>query len=148
MSAVFFSMHEDDMRAAVAHPLGAIATDGLAFAPSGPAHLGNPHPRSYGTYPRLFGRYVRDEKLLPIEEAVRKCTWWPAQRMGLTDRGRIRRGMRADLLIFDPKRITDTATWDAPHQFPRGIEFVLVGGHIAVEAGRQNTERYGGALLA
>ncbi len=148
VSAVFFSMNEDDMRAALAHPLGAIATDGLAFAPSGPAHLGNPHPRSYGTFPRLFGRYVREEKLMPIEEAVRKCTWWPAQRMGLTDRGRIRRGMRADLVIFDPRRIIDTATWDAPHHFPRGIEFVLVGGHIAVEGGRQNPERYGGALLA
>ncbi len=148
VSAVFFSMHEDDMREALAHPLGAIATDGLAFAPSGPAHLGNPHPRSYGTYPRLFGRYVRDERVLGLEEAVRKCTSWPAERMGLTDRGRIRRGMRADLVIFDPKRITDTATWAEPHQFPRGIEFVLVGGHIAVEAGRQNPERYGGALLA
>jgi len=146
VSAVFFSMDEEDMRQALAHPLGCIATDGLAFAPEGPAHLGNPHPRSYGTYPRLLGRYVRDEKLMPLEEAVRKCTWWPAQRMGLSDRGRIARGQRADLVLFDHRRITDTATWDHPHQFPRGIEYVLVGGKFAVEEGRQNTERYGGAL--
>ena len=74
VSAVFFSMSEEGMREALVHPLGAVATDGLAFAPSGPARLGNPHPRSYGTYPRLLGHYVRDEGLMPIEEAVRKCT--------------------------------------------------------------------------
>jgi len=148
VSAVFFSMNEDDMRQALAHPLGCIATDGLAFAPEGPAHLGNPHPRSYGTYPRLLGKYVRDERVLGLEEAVRKCTSWPAERMGLTDRGRIARGLRADLVIFDHRRIIDTATYEEPHQFPRGIEYVLIGGKIAVEARRQNTERYGGALLA
>lgn len=146
VSAVFFSMSEDDMREGLTHPLGAVATDGLAFAPSGPAHLGNPHPRSYGTYPRLLGHYVREEELMPLDEAVRKCTSWPAERMGLTDRGRIARGMRADLVVFDHRRIIDRATWDQPHQFPRGIEFVFVGGHIAVEQGRQNTERYGAAL--
>ncbi|MGI5819919.1 MAG: N-acyl-D-amino-acid deacylase family protein [Armatimonadota bacterium] len=146
VSAVFFSMSEEDMREGLVHRLGAVATDGLAFAPSGPAHLGNPHPRSYGTYPRLFGRYVREEGLMPLEEAVRKCTSWPAERMGLSDRGRIARGLRADLVVFDHRLIIDRATWDRPHQFPRGIEFVIVGGHIAVERGRQNTERFGMAL--
>ncbi len=148
VSAVFFSMSEEDMREALVHPLGAVATDGLAFAPSGPAHLGNPHPRSYDTYPRLLGHYVRDEGLMPLAEAVRKCTSWPAERMGLSDRGRIARGQRADLVVFDERRITDRATWDNPHQFPRGIEFVFIGGKIAVEQGRQNTERYGVALRA
>ncbi|MGM0494792.1 MAG: amidohydrolase family protein, partial [Armatimonadota bacterium] len=148
VSAVFFSMSEEDMREGLVHRLGAVATDGLAFAPSGPAHLGNPHPRSYGTFPRLFGHYVREEGLMALEEAVRKCTSWPAERMGLTDRGRIARGQRADLVIFDQRRIIDTATWEQPHQFPRGIEFVFVGGHIAVEQGRQNTERFGAALRA
>ncbi len=148
VSAVFFSMSEEDMQRGIEHPLGAIATDGLAFAPSGPAHLGNPHPRSYGTYPRLLGRYVREKGLLSLEEAVRKCTSWPAERMGLTDRGRIARGLRADLVLFDHRRICDTATWEEPHSFPRGIEFVLVGGKIAVEQGRQNTERFGCALRA
>lgn len=85
---------------------------------------------------------------MPLEEAVRKCTSLPAERMGLTDRGRIARGQRADLVVFDHRRIIDRATWDAPHQFPRGIEFVIVGGKIAVEQGRQNTERYGAALRA
>ncbi|MEA3402043.1 MAG: D-aminoacylase [Armatimonadota bacterium] len=146
VSAVFFSMAEEDVRQALAHPLACIATDGLAFAPEGPAHLGNPHPRSYGTYPRLFGRYVREESLMPLEEAVHKCTAWPAERMGLTDRGRIARGLRADLVLFAHHRIIDTATWEEPHQFPRGIEFVIVGGKIAVEQGRQSTERYGAAL--
>ncbi len=146
VSAVFFSMSEEDMREGLKHPLGAVATDGLAFAPSGRAHLGNPHPRSYGTYPRLLGHYVREEGLMPLEEAVRKCTSWPAERMGLDDRGRIARGKRADLVIFDHRRIIDRATWEEPHQFPRGIEFVVVGGKIAVEQGRQNTERYGMAL--
>lgn len=148
VSAVFFSMSEEDMREGLVHPLGAVATDGLAFAPSGPAHIGNPHPRSYGTYPRLFGHYVREEGLMPLEEAVRKCTSWPAERMGLTDRGRIARGMRADLVVFDHRRIIDRATWEQPHQFPRGIEFVMVGGKIAVEQGRQSTERCGAALRA
>ena len=148
VNAVFFSMSEEDMREGLVHPLGAVATDGLAFAPSGPAHIGNPHPRSYGTYPRLLGHYVRDEGLMPVEEAVRKCTAWPAERMGLTDRGRIARNLRADLVVFDQRRIADLATWDQPHQFPRGIEFVFVGGKIAVEQGRQNTERYGAALRA
>ncbi len=148
VNAVFFSMCEEDMQQALAHPLACVATDGLAFAPEGPAHLGNPHPRSYGTYPRLFGKYVRQEGLMPLEEAVRKCTAWPAARMGLSDRGRLARGMRADLVLFDHRRIIDTATWEEPHRFPRGIEFVLVGGKIAVEQGRQETERYGQALLA
>ncbi|MGC9316591.1 MAG: N-acyl-D-amino-acid deacylase family protein [Armatimonadota bacterium] len=148
VSAVFFSMAEEDVREALAHPLACIATDGLAFAPEGPAHLGNPHPRSYGTYPRLFGRYVREERLVPLEEAVRRSTAWPAERMGLTDRGRIARGLRADLVLFDRRRIIDTATWDDPHQFPRGIEFVIVGGKIALEQSRQSTERYGWALRA
>jgi len=146
VNAVFFSMSEEDMREGLVHPLGAVATDGLAYAPSGPAHIGNPHPRSYGTYPRLLGHYVRDEGLMPIEEAVRKCTSWPAERMGLSDRGRIARGLRADLVIFDQRRIIERATWDKPHQFPRGIEFVIVGGKIAVEQERQSSERYGGAL--
>jgi len=148
VNVVIFSMCEQDMQKALAHPLGCVATDGLAFAPDGPLSSGCPHPRSYGTYPRLLGKCVREEGVLGLEEAVRKITSLPASRLGLTDRGLIAPGKRADLVIFDPERIIDTATYAEPHQFPVGIERVIVAGQVAVHSTEQSAERHGGALRA
>ena len=133
VSIVLFSMSEDDMKRCLRHPLGCVATDGLVFAPYGPLSRGKPHPRCYGTFPRAIGRYARDEGLMPMAEAVRKCTSLPASRLGLTDRGVIAEGMKADLVVFDPKTLLDTATFEEPHQYPRGIEWVIVSGEVAIE---------------
>ena len=132
VSACFFSMAEDDMRQALAHPLGSVATDGLAFAPYGPLAKGRPHPRSYGTYPRLLGKYVREEQLLSLPEAIRKCTSLPASRLGLSDRGLLCEGYAADLTVFDPQTIADTATYADPHQYPVGLTHVIVNGVLTV----------------
>ena len=133
VSIVLFSMSEDDMRTCLRHPLGCVGTDGLVFAPYGPLSRGKPHPRSYGTFPRVLGRYVREEGLLPLEEAVRKCTSLPAARLGLTDRGLLRPGMRADIVVFDPATILDTATFEDPHRHPEGIAWVIVNGVLTVD---------------
>lgn len=133
VSVVLFSMDEEDMRRCLSHPLGCVATDGLVFAPYGPLSRGKPHPRCYGTFPRAVGRYARDEGLLPMAEAVRKCTSLPASRLGLSDRGVLREGARADLVIFDPSALLDLATYEDPHQYPEGIAWVVVNGQIVVD---------------
>lgn len=146
ISVVLFSMDEADMRQALAHPLGCIATDGLVFAPNGPLSSGRPHPRSYGTYPRAIGHYARDLGLMPMEEAVRKCTSLPASRLGIADRGRIAAGMKADLVVFEAERIIDTATFDDPHRFPEGIAYVIANGRVSVE-GETNLNAGAGEVL-
>ena len=125
---VAFSMSEEDIRTVMAHPTTMIGTDGL-YSP------GNPHPRVYGTYPRILGRYVREENLLPLEEAVRKMTSFPAQKLGLTNRGVLRPGAAADVVVFDPRTVMDTATFQRSRQYPVGIEYVLVNGQMCVERG-------------
>lgn len=146
VNAVLFSMSEEDMNLALTHPLGCVATDGLAFAPDGPLAVGAPHPRCYGTFPRLLGHYVRERGLLSLEEAVRKITSWPAARLGVTDRGTIAEGKRADLVVFDANTIIDIATYDDPHRYPEGIEAVIVGGQVAAQGGVQSSDRHGGVL--
>lgn len=133
VSIVLFSMSEEDMRTCLCHPLGCVGTDGLVFAPYGPLSRGKPHPRSYGTFPRVLGRYVREEGLLPLEEAVRKCTSLPATRLGLTDRGLLKPGMRADIVVFDSATILDAATFEDPHRHPEGIAWVIVNGAVTVD---------------
>lgn len=146
VNAVLFSMSEDDMKLALAHPLGCVGTDGLAFAADGPLATGAPHPRSYGTFPRLLGRYVREQRLMPLEEAVRKITSWPAARLGVKDRGAIAESKRADLVVFDPDTIIDTATYEEPHHYPVGIAQVIIAGRVAVKHGEQADERHGGVV--
>lgn len=120
---------EEDLRRILAHPAQMIGSDGL--------HLpGKTHPRLYGTFPRLLARYVREEPLLTLEEAIRKMTGFPAWRMGFRDRGRIAPGMAADLVVFDPNTVRDVATFDDPCRFPDGISWVLVNGQIAADHGR------------
>ncbi|NSW55113.1 MAG: D-aminoacylase [Armatimonadetes bacterium] len=136
VSVVLFSMTEEDMTRALKHPLGCIGTDGLVFAPYGPLSRGKPHPRSYGTFPRAIGRYARDAGLMPVEEAIRKCTSWPASRLGLRDRGTIREGMKADLVLFDQDTLLDRATFEDPHQYPSGIAQVIVNGQTVIDTDR------------
>jgi N-acyl-D-aspartate/D-glutamate deacylase len=139
-SAIFFLMNEDDIRTVVSQPECMIGSDGL------PTPGGKPHPRLYGTFPRVIQRYVREEAVLSLEEAVRKMTSLPADRFKLAGRGRIAEGAFADIVVFDPQRIEDVATYEEPRQYPAGIEYVLVNGKVAAESGRQ-AERSSGRLL-
>lgn len=119
----------NDVEAIMAHPLTAIASDGRLTEPG----IGHPHPRWYGTFPRVLGRYVRERGVLTLEDAVRKMTSLPAGRMGLSQRGEVREGWYADLVVFDPETVIDRATFTEPHQYPLGIPWVIVNGEIAVE---------------
>jgi dihydroorotase/N-acyl-D-amino-acid deacylase len=107
---------------------------------------GRPHPRSYGTFPRVLGLYAREKGLLTLEEAVRKMTSLPAVRLGLADRGLVRPGMKADLVVFDPATIRDRATFEDPHAYAEGVAFVLVNGIVVVEEGRLSGMRPGRVL--
>ena len=135
ISVVRFAMCEDDVRTVLRHPVSMIGTDGSAVAPYGVLGKGKPHPRSYGSFPRVLGEYVREERILTLEDAIRKMTSLPAQKLGWRDRGIIREGMYADITIFDPETVNDRATYQNPHQYPDGIEYVIVNGKIAVEKG-------------
>jgi N-acyl-D-amino-acid deacylase len=143
---VHFVMDEDDVRFVMRHPLSMFGSDGFGLAPTGVLSEGQPHPRCYGTYPRVLGHYVRDERVLTLEDAVRKASYWPAERLGLPRKGRVQVAADADLVIFDPATIEDTATYTRPHQFPAGIDYVLVGGQVAVDHGQVTSARAGRVL--
>jgi N-acyl-D-amino-acid deacylase len=132
--AAFFSLAADDVAGIMQSSYVCVGSDGLALDAPDPDV--KTHPRSYGTFPRVLGRAVRAGKLLSLEKAVYKMTGLPASRLGLTERGIIRVGNIADLTLFDPERITDRATYEAPHQYPEGIRMVLVNGQIAARAGQ------------
>lgn len=133
---VLFMMSEDDVVTVMRHPTTMIGSDGSALSREGPLSKGKPHPRSYGTFPRILGKYVRDEKVLTLEDAVRKMTSLPAQKLILRDRGMLKEGCKADIVVFDPEKVKDMATYTDPHQQPEGILYVLVNGEIAVEDGK------------
>ncbi|MGI9147521.1 MAG: N-acyl-D-amino-acid deacylase family protein [Chloroflexota bacterium] len=145
-SMVHFAMDEQDVRFVMRHPLSMVGSDGLGLAPTGVLGEGQPHPRCYGTYPRILGQYVRDERVLRLEDAVRKASFLPAETLGLPTKGRIQPGADADLVVFNPATIKETATYRRPHQFPAGIEYVLVGGQIAVDHGTITSARAGKVL--
>ena len=130
---IHHSMREDDVRYVMAKPWVCIGSDSRANAPYGPLSYGKPHPRSYGTFPRVLGHYAREQGLLTLEDAIRKMTSLTATRLGLTDRGVIREGAWADLVVFDPEEIVDVATYDDPHRYPRGIDQVIVNGAVALD---------------
>ena len=142
-----FNRIESDVRFFLGHEASMIGSDGYAFSPTGPlanpsgdrkASLisGKPHPRSYGTYPRILGRYVREEPVISLETAVQKMTALPASRLGLKDRGRVEEGLVADITLFNPDTVVDKATFDDPGQFPDGIPYVFVAGEAVVSAGK------------
>jgi N-acyl-D-amino-acid deacylase len=143
VEVVIFAIGPDDIRRVMSHPEVAIASDGWTLSPDAG---GTPHPRSYGTFARVLGHYVRDEGVLSVEEAVRKMTSLPARRLGLGDRGVLRPGARADVVVFDPARVRDRATFEQPHQFCDGVSAVVVNGHLVVEAG-EHTGAPGGRVL-
>jgi N-acyl-D-amino-acid deacylase len=145
-SAIYFMMSEADMRAAMQAAFVSFCTDSGARATDGPLAGSKSHPRGWGSYPRILGRYVRDEKLLSLETAIHKMTGAPAARVKLRDRGLIREGMFADIAIFDPGKVMDRATFEMPNQYPTGIEYVLVNGQISVDKG-QRTSSLAGRVL-
>jgi len=143
---VRFALSEANVQAIMPHPAVMVGTDASALAPYGLLGEGKPHQRAYGTFPRVLGRYVREKKILRLEEAIRKMTGLPAQRLGLKDRGLIKSGFFADLVIFDPEKIGDRASFQNPHRFPKGIEYVMVNGKIVVEKG-EHTKVLSGKVL-
>ena len=144
--AIFFMMKESDMQAALKSPFVSICTDNGARATDGPLAGSKSHPRGWGTYPRILGKYVRDEQLMPLELAIHKMTGLPAANVGLKQRGLLREGYFADITIFDPKTVIERATFAEPNQYPVGINFVIVNGQIEVDGG-QRTEAEAGRVL-
>lgn len=133
---VIFYGDEEDVKRIMRHPLHMVGTDAGCCTVEGPFCRGKPHPRHYGTYPKILGKYVREEKVLSWEEAVRKMTSFPAQRFGILDRGLLRPGMCADVTIFNPETVVDMATYKDPHNFPVGIPYVIVNGKLAIDNGK------------
>lgn len=140
---VRFTMKEENLRELLRHRSAAIGSDSFALAVEGPLAKGKPHPRNFGTFPRVLGHYVREEKVLRLEEAVHKMTGLPASRLGLHRRGLIREGCFADLVIFDPEKISDEATYVSPFRYPAGIEKVIVNGNPVLEGGLHTHARPG-----
>lgn len=138
-----FGMSEENTARILSHPLGMVCSDGSVYAPTGPLSEGSPHPRSYGTFPRVLGHYVREEGVLSLETAIHKMTGLPARKIQLEDRGVLRPGAFADLVAFDPATVRDTATFQDPHQYPQGIELVVVNGVVTVMEGEMTGELAG-----
>ena len=135
--AIYFMMSEEDLGAAMRAPFVSFCTDTGARATDGPLSGAKSHPRGWGSYPRILGRYVRDERLLTLEKAIQKMTGMPAARVGLRERGLLRPGLYADITIFDPQSVIDRATFESPNQYPVGIEYVIVNGQISVDQGKR-----------
>lgn len=139
---IFHAMSERDLVRILRHPATMIGSDGSVPA-FGEA---NPHPRSYGTFARVLGRYVREQKVLTLEDAIRKMSAFPAARLGFTDRGILRPGLKADIAIFDAATVRDTATFDKPHQYAEGFSHVIVNGQVVFEKGQMTDARPGRVL--
>jgi N-acyl-D-aspartate/D-glutamate deacylase len=138
---VFFHHSEPDMQLILRQPWTSIGSDGSAVSPDGPTGRTHPHPRYYGTFPRVLGRYARELKVITLPEAVKKMTSMNADKIGIRDRGRLKEGLAADVTVFDQDRVIDRATFEQPHQFPVGIKYVIVNGVVTVD-----NERHTGAL--
>jgi len=143
---VGFGMCEEDVSRVLAHPVATIGSDSAAAAPYGILGQGHPHPRTYGSFARVLGHYARDQKLFSLEEAIAKMTGRPAAHLGLTDRGRIAPGLAADIAIFDPDSVADTATYQQPQQYAVGVRWVVVNGVIELD-GQDHRERSAGRVL-
>jgi N-acyl-D-amino-acid deacylase len=143
---VGFAMSEPNLERILAHPRGMVCSDGGAFAIEGPSRRGSPHPRGLGTFPRVLGRYVRERKALTLATAIKKMTSLPASRVRLADRGRLAPGLAADIVVFDPARVEDRATYENPFQYPVGINVVVVNGVIALRDGERRGAGNGRAL--
>ncbi len=144
--AIFFSMNEDDVASVLSAEFTCIGSDASARAIDGPTARGVPHPRAYGTFPRIFGRFVRRRPTLELAEAIRRASALPAEIFGLAKRGRIAEGWFADLVLFDADAIADTATYEHPMAYPNGINAVWVNGTLVAENGKQTAHRPGRVL--
>lgn len=135
VAAIYFSMSEENLRRILQKSYVMVASDSSARATGGPTRLGKPHPRTFGSFPRVLSKFVREEKVLTLEEAVKKMTSLPAKRLGLKDRGVLKTGAFADLVIFDPDKVRDTAGYTEPYAYPEGIHHVIVNGTFVVRDG-------------
>lgn len=140
---VGFGMSEENTERFLAHPLGMICSDGGARAIDGPMSLDSPHPRTFGTFPRVLGHYARDRGIISLATAVHKMTGMPAKKLGFSQRGVIRPGAFADLVAFDPNTVADNATFEQPHQYPSGIPYVMVNGEWVIREGEHTGSRPG-----
>ena len=141
-----FGMSQPDVTLALQQPWVAIDNDSSGTSPEGLLSQEHPHPRAYGTFPRILRKYVREDKALTLEDAIRKMSALPAQRLRLTDRGVLKQGMWADVVVFDPETIRDRATFEAPNQLSEGMRFVLVNGVPVIQEG-QMTKALPGKVL-
>lgn len=139
---IYFAISEDDIQRVLRHPASMVASDGQVVV----FGRANPHPRSYGTFARVLGRYVRELNVLTLEDAIRKMSSYPAQRLGLRDRGVLRERMKADMVVFDPAAIRDLSTFERPHQYAQGVSLVIVNGQVAFENGTITAARPGRVL--
>jgi N-acyl-D-amino-acid deacylase len=146
VGVVFFLMSEDNVRKEVRQPWISFGSDAASMAPEGVFLKSSAHPRSYGNVARLLGRYVREEKLVPLEEAVRRLAALPAANLGLADRGVLRPGAYADMAVFDAATVADRATYDDPHQYAVGMRHVLVNGVPVLRDGEHTGATPGRAL--
>jgi N-acyl-D-amino-acid deacylase len=142
-SGIFHAIEEQDLQRILKHPATMVASDGgiPIFGE------GSPHPRNYGTFSRVLGRYVRELKTITLEDAIRKMSSYPAQRIGLADRGVLREGMKADIAVFDPLTVADKATFEKPHQYSVGVSHVVINGQLALDEGRMTEARPGRILF-
>jgi N-acyl-D-aspartate/D-glutamate deacylase len=138
VSMVMFTQAEDNVRKALRQPYVMIGSDSLGLAGGQGPHAGRPHPRMYGTFPRVLGKYAREARLFSYEDAIAKMSGMPAAKLDLPKRGLVREGYFADLTLFDPETVCDTATFEAPHRYPIGIPYVMVNGDVVVDAGAFN----------
>jgi len=146
VTMITFIASEDNLERILAHPLVVIGADGEAAAPYGILGRGKPHPRLYGTFPRVLGKYAREEKIFSLARGIQKMTSITAQKFGLANRGQIKEGYFADLAVFNPDKIIDCATWKDPHQYPKGIDSVIVNGQIVIREG-EHTGNLPGKIL-
>lgn len=146
IGALYHMMSEDDVRTAMKFPWVSVGTDASALPTEGELARGQPHPRSYGTFPRILGRYVREEKVLTLEEAVRKMTSLAAEQLNIKERGKVQEGYFADLVLFDPATVIDRATFENPKVYPDGIVTVIVNGKVTIDRGQHTGAHAGRAL--
>jgi N-acyl-D-amino-acid deacylase len=146
VGAVYFMMSEENVRKQITLPWVSFGSDGVSMATEGVFLKSSTHPRSYGNFARLLGKYVREEKVISLPEAIRKLTSLPAQNLGLERRGALKEGSFADVVVFDPQNIRDQATFDKPHQYAVGVNYVLVNGQVVLDNGQHTGARPGRAL--
>ena len=135
VDAIYFLMSEENIRKQIALPWVSFGSDEASLAPEGVFLKANPHPRAYGNFARLLGKYVRDEHIIPLEEAIRKLTYLPAENLGISRRGMLKQGYFADIVVFDPGSIQDQATFEEPHQYATGVSHVFVNGQQVLRDG-------------